>query len=77
MTQYDVLRLCESTLRMLDGNGIDPKDIRYLDMYREYERLSGEGHKVTYIVEYLSKQYDCGVATIYRAIARMRRVLRY
>lgn len=71
MTQYDVLRLCESTLRMLDGNGIDARDIRFLDMYRDYTRLMGEGHKVTYIVAYLSQRYGMSVATIYRAVGRM------
>jgi hypothetical protein len=73
MTQYDVLRLCESTLRMLDMNGIDAKDIRYLEMYREYERLMTEGHKITYIVEHLTDVYGFGAATIYRAVARMKK----
>lgn len=73
MTQYDVLRLCESTLRMLDCNGIDAKDVRYLDMYKNYVRLKEEGHKITYIVEYLCEQYECHRATIYRIVARMQK----
>lgn len=73
MTQYDVLRMCESTLRMLDNNGIDAKDIRYLDMYKDYVRLVAEGHKVTYIVAYLSERYEVGAATVYRAVERMRK----
>ena len=73
MTQFDVLRLCESTLRMLDMNGIDAKDVRYLEMYREYSRLEAEGHKVTYIVEYLSTRFGFSAASIYRAVNRMRK----
>ena len=73
MTQFDALKLCESTLRMLDMNGIDAKDVRYLDMYRDYARLREEGHKITYIAEYLSGAYECSVATVYRAVARMER----
>lgn len=77
MTQYDILRLCESTLKMLHGNGIDAKDVRYIDMYRDYMRLEKEGHKISYIVAYLADQYECGVATVYRAIQRMRKEIVY
>lgn len=73
MTQYEILTLCESTLRMMADNGIDAKDVRYLDLYRDYERLCKEGHKKTYILYYLSQQYDVDKATIYRIAARMRR----
>lgn len=77
MRRYDVLRLCESTLRMLEGNGINAKDVRYVEMFREYERLCKEGHKVTYVVEYLAQQYGCGVATVYRAMDRLGKEINY
>jgi hypothetical protein len=54
-------------------NVIDAKDVRYLDLYRDYERLCKEGHKKTYILYYLSQQYDVDKVTIYRIAARMRK----
>lgn len=54
-------------------NGIDAKDVRYLDLFRDYERLCAEGHKKTYILYYLSQQYDVDKVTIYRIAARMRK----
>lgn len=76
MTQYEILTLCESTLRMMADNGIDAKDVRYLDLFRDYERLCAEGHKKTYILYYLSQQYDVDKVTIYRIAARMRKEIR-
>lgn len=73
MTQYEILTLCESTLRRMVDNGIDAKDVRYLDLFRDYERLCAEGHKKTYILYYLSQQYDVDKVTIYRIAARMRK----
>jgi len=35
--------------------------------------LKEEGHKITYIVEYLCEQYECHRATIYRIVARMQK----
>ena len=75
MTQYEILTLCESTLRRMVDNGIDAKDVRYLNLFRDYERLCKEGHKKTYILYYLSQQYDVDKVTIYRVAARMRREL--
>ena len=76
MTQYEILTLCESTLRRMADNGIDAKDVRYLDLFRDYERLCKEGHKKTYILYYLSQQYDVDKVTIYRIAARMRKEIR-
>lgn len=76
MTQYEVLTLMESTLRRMVDNGIDAKDVRYLDLFNDYERLLTEGHKRTYILYYLSERYHVDKVTIYRVAARMRRELK-
>lgn len=73
MRQFDVLRLCESTLKMLERNGIDARDVWYLDLYREYERLKDEGHKRHYIIAHLADEYNINAATVYRVIKRMAR----
>lgn len=71
MTQYEILKAAQSILSTLENNNIDAKDVKYLKLYEEYVRLKNEGHKIGYIVYYLSTQYECGEATIYRVIKRM------
>lgn len=75
MKQYELLKTVESILSVFEKNGIDAKDVKYLKLYDEYKRLKDEGHKVGYIVYYLSTQYECGEATIYRVIKRMNKEL--
>nr|DAX49166.1 MAG TPA: type AsnC-type helix-turn-helix domain [Caudoviricetes sp.] len=71
MTQYELLKASVSLLAMLEKNSIDAKDVKYIDLYDEYTRLKGEGHKVGYIAYYLSQQYECSEATVYRVVKRM------
>ena len=73
MTQYEILNAAQSILRLMADNGIKAEDVRYLDMYGEWCRLKGEGHKVEYIAYYLSERYECNRATVYRAVKRMAR----
>lgn len=76
MNTYDILKTFQSTLTMLVKNGVNVADVEYIDMYADYKRLMGEGHKKTYIVSYLEEQYGCPVPTIYRVVKRMEKVLR-
>jgi hypothetical protein len=71
MTQFELLKAAASLLHTLEKNEIDAKDVKYLQMYGEYKRLKEEGHKVGYVAYYLSQQYECSVATIYRVAKRM------
>ena len=71
MTQYELLKASVSLLAMLEKNGIDAKDVKYIDLYDEYTRLKSEGHKMGYIAYYLSQQYECSEATVYRVVKRM------
>lgn len=71
MTQYELLKASVSLLAMLEKNSIDAKDVKYIDLYDEYTRLKGEGHKMGYIAYYLSQQYECSEATVYRVVKRM------
>lgn len=73
MTQYELLKTAESLLVLMEANNIDASDVKYLGMFREFSRLKAEGHKVGYIVSYLSQQNDCSEATIYRVVKRMRK----
>lgn len=76
MTQYELLKTAESLLVVLMSNDVDAKDVKYLEMYKEYMRLKKEGHKVGYVVYYLSQQYECSEATVYRVVKRMTQNIR-
>ena len=76
MTQYELLKTVESLLVVLMSNDVDAKDVKYLEMYKEYMRLKKEGHKVGYVVYYLSQQYECSEATVYRVVKRMTQKIR-
>ena len=76
MTQYELLKMAESLLVVLMSNDVDAKDVKYLEMYKEYMRLKKEGHKVGYVVYYLSQQYECSEATVYRVVKRMTKKIR-
>ena len=76
MTQYELLKASASLLAMLEKNSIDAKDVKYIDLYDEYTRLKGEGHKIGYIAYYLSQQYECSEATVYRVVKRMEQDIR-
>lgn len=76
MTQYELLKTVESLLVVLMSNDVDAKDVKYLEMYQEYMRLKKEGHKVGYVVYYLSQQYECSEATVYRVVKRMTQKIR-
>lgn len=67
----DLLLLNERYFHLLNENGVRIEDVQYLDMYRDYKRLSADGLKQTYIVAHLSEEYDIPERTIYRVIARL------
>lgn len=76
MTQYELLKTAASLLTVLMDNDIDAKDVKYIELYKDYLRLKKEGHKVGYVVYYLSQQYECSEATVYRVVKRMTQKIR-
>nr|DAF20600.1 MAG TPA: type AsnC-type helix-turn-helix domain [Caudoviricetes sp.] len=76
MTQYELLKTAASLLTVLMENDIDAKDVKYIELYKDYLRLKKEGHKVGYVVYYLSQQYECSEATVYRVVKRMTQKIR-
>lgn len=76
MTQYELLKTAASLLTVLMENDIDAKDVKYIELYKDYLRLKKEGHKVGYVVYYLSQQYECSEATVYRVVKRMMQKIR-
>lgn len=71
MTQYEALKLIEPTLDMLHRNGVDCRDVKYVQLYEDYTRLCREGHKKLYITTYLEEKYGVCMVSIYRIIKRL------
>lgn len=54
MKAYELLYINRNTLRIMSEMSLDASDIKYLEMYKDYTRLTAEGHKKAYIMQYLA-----------------------
>lgn len=75
MTKYELLLAGKSLLELCAKNGIQPSDVKYLELYQEYNRLKSEGHKNTFITYYLSEQFGVSEISIYRIAKRFAEVV--
>lgn len=73
MKAIDILTLAEGICTTLDKNDIRCSDVRYVEMYREWQRLKNEGHKWDWIMYWLGRQYDMSEASVWRTLKRMDR----
>ena len=71
MKAYELLYINRNTLRIMSEMSLDASDIKYLEMYKDYTRLTAEGHKKAYIMQYLADEYSISDRTIYRVIDRL------
>lgn len=70
MKAYELLSINKKTLDLMASMSIDVSDLKYLELYSEYTKLMSEGHKKTYIMQYLSEEYGASERTIYRVVDR-------
>lgn len=70
------MKISSDTLYLLSENDIKMSDVKYLDMYSEYEKMMAKSLKVTYIVEHLSDKYNVSVAQVYRIIKRLKHTIK-
>lgn len=68
MKIYELLQFNKELLKRLCFAGIKPEDYKYADLFAEYERLSQEGEKKTYIVATLAEQYGISERKVYSVI---------
>lgn len=71
MKAFELLYVNKNILEMMSNSSLDVSDIKYLEMYRVYQRLVEEGYKKAYIMQYLSEEYTISERTIYRVIDRL------
>lgn len=70
MNVYEFLNTHKGVMEQLQSLPIQPSDVRYLELYKEYNRLMKEGHKKTYVLQYLSDEYSVDERTIYRVVKK-------
>lgn len=70
MNVYEFLNTHKGVMEQLQTLPIQPSDVRYLELYKEYSRLMKEGHKKTYVLQYLSDEYSVDERTIYRVVKK-------
>lgn len=68
MTVYDLIKVYEGPMNVLNEANVNLTDVRYIELYQEFLRMKSEGHKLTYIVAFLMDEYSVGQATVYRVI---------
>lgn len=70
MKTYELIKTHKGAMEQMMRAGIGVQDVKYVEMYEEFLRMKGEGHKLTYIVAFLVDEYSVGQATVYRVIER-------
>lgn len=70
MNAYEFLKTHKGVMEQLQTLPVRPSDVRYLELYNDYQRLTNEGHKKTYILQYLSDEYNVDGRTIYRIVKK-------
>lgn len=71
MKAIDILTMAEGICRTLDKNGIKTSDVWYIEMYRDWTRLKGEGHKFNWIIYWLANEYDTSESSVWRILRRL------
>lgn len=70
MTLFEALKFNRKPLEMLISLGGKQDDLRYIDLYPEYETMKDQGEKTTYTVAFLAQKYSVSERKVYDIIKR-------
>lgn len=70
MTKYEIIKAHSEFFRILNTNGIDPKEVQYIPLVDEYKAMKAKRHKTCYIVYYLSDKYGISERSVYKIVKR-------
>lgn len=68
MKVIELINFNQELLKRLLEIGIRLKDIQYIDLYKDYIRLTEQGEKVSYVVAVLSDKYSVSERKVYSLI---------
>lgn len=75
MRASELIKISTNLLKLLSKYDIKTEDVKYVDLYTDYEKMVSKGEKITYIVSFLSDKYKVSEATIYRIIRRFKKTV--
>ena len=70
MKVIEILKLGRNFLEVLQKSCIKLSDMRYIEMYDEYERMVSFGEKITYVAATLTEKYNISERQFYYIIRR-------
>lgn len=70
MKVIELLKICRNLLETLQNSCINIKDVRFVEMYEEYEHFMEQKHKITYIAATLSEKYGISERKFFYLIKR-------
>lgn len=66
MKTIDILKICETALKICQETGIRLKDVNYIRLYDDFEKMKMGGRlKVSYIVAVLAEKYGLSERNVY------------
>lgn len=74
-TVYQKLKEHRALLVSLARTGIAVEDVKYIELFEEFERLKNEGLKKTYIAAHLCDEFEVSERTVWRIVSRFSRIL--
>ena len=73
MTLFEALKFNREPLETPRKLGVKQDDVRYIDLYAEFEKLKNRGEKTTYVVLYLAEKYSVSERKVYDVIRRFKK----
>lgn len=71
MKVIDILKLNKGLLNILQSLGIKVEDVKYIELYNDYQLMIDRGEKVSYIVAILAGRYGVSERMVYMLLKRM------
>lgn len=71
MKVIDILKLNKGLLNILQAVGIKVEDVKYIELYNDYQLMIESGEKVSYAVAILAERYGVSERTVYMLLKRM------
>jgi hypothetical protein len=76
MTVYELMSMNKTLFSSMIDNKVDLCQVNNIELYNDYVRLTKEGHKKEYIVNYLGEVYGKSSRTVFRIIKAMRKQIK-
>lgn len=73
MTLFEAINFSGEPLEMLRKLGVKQDDVRYIDLYSEFDKIKRRGEKTTYAVLFLAGKYAVSERKVYDVIRRFKK----